>query len=252
MAGRRRKKGRQKDERDGVSLPSPFNPALPSVPLKRVLSPPLPAAPKAPPPPPVPPQDDTDLFLEAVQDVRPLSDRRKRVVRDPDPQKRPGVPANAEDLETLAHLYDLVTGITPLDFTFSDEYMEGCVRGFDHRLMAQLKKGIFPVQTHLDLHGLTRGDAEAKVRDFLIKSHRTGQRCVLIVHGRGLNSENALPVLKEKIPLWLSRGPVGRLVLAFCTAQPYDGGTGAVYVLLRKRNPGAHPGREGRLRVPRA
>ncbi|MCP4668612.1 MAG: hypothetical protein GY849_19900 [Deltaproteobacteria bacterium] len=101
--------------------------------------------------------------------------------------------------------------------------------------MQKLKKGQFPVQDYVDLHGLTKEAAEIKVRDFLIHSQGRGLRCVLVVHGRGLNSENHIPVLKERLPLWLSRGPVRKMVLAFATARPYDGGTGAIYILLRTR-----------------
>jgi DNA-nicking Smr family endonuclease len=56
---------------------------------------------------------------------------------------------------------------------------------------------------------------------------------VLIVHGRGLGSKDNIPVLKEKLQAWLTRGAIGRHVLAFTSARPWDGGTGAVYVLLR-------------------
>jgi DNA-nicking Smr family endonuclease len=56
---------------------------------------------------------------------------------------------------------------------------------------------------------------------------------VLIVHGRGLGSKDNVPVLKEKLTAWLTRGAIGRHVLAFTSARPWDGGTGAVYVLLR-------------------
>jgi DNA-nicking Smr family endonuclease len=57
---------------------------------------------------------------------------------------------------------------------------------------------------------------------------------VLIIHGRGRRSKDQIPVLKERLKVWLSRGRVGRGVLAFCTARPADGGAGALYVLLRK------------------
>jgi DNA-nicking Smr family endonuclease len=67
----------------------------------------------------------------------------------------------------------------------------------------------------------------------LFHSRALGMRCVLVVHGRGLNSENKICVLKENLPVWLSTGSLKRVVLAFCTARPYDGGTGAVYVMLR-------------------
>ena len=61
-----------------------------------------------------------------------------------------------------------------------------------------------------------------------------GRRCVLIVHGRGRNSPDQRPVLKDAVKLWLTRGELGRRVLAFSTARSYDGGSGAMYVLLRR------------------
>jgi DNA-nicking Smr family endonuclease len=57
---------------------------------------------------------------------------------------------------------------------------------------------------------------------------------VLIIHGRGLHSKESVPVLKERLKVWLSRGRIGKSVLAFVTARPSDGGAGAVYVLLRR------------------
>jgi len=116
----------------------------------------------------------------------------------------------------------------------SQPYIEGSVTGFSQKLMQQLKKGKFPVQDYVDLHGLTKQAAEARVRDFLIQSYRLGLRCVLIVHGRGLNSEDHIPVLKERLPVWLNRSPINKIVLAFSTARPYDGGAGAVYALLKR------------------
>nr|MBC8466503.1 Smr/MutS family protein [Deltaproteobacteria bacterium] len=132
------------------------------------------------------------------------------------------------------HLSDLVSGTAEMDITFSDEYIEGSVKGFDRKLMQRLKDGLFPVQDYVDLHGLKKHEAESIIKDFLIRSHRIGLRCVLVVHGRGLNSENHIPVLKKRLPIWLSRGPVKKIILAFSTAKPYDGGTGAIYILLKR------------------
>jgi DNA-nicking Smr family endonuclease len=121
-----------------------------------------------------------------------------------------------------------------MDFTFSDEYIEGSISGVSRNILRKLKRGKFPIQAHIDLHGLTKKDGEDVVRRFLINSHNRGLRCVLIVHGRGLNSPDSIPVLKERLPVWLNRGPARKIVMAFSSAQPYDGGTGAIYVLLRK------------------
>jgi DNA-nicking Smr family endonuclease len=62
---------------------------------------------------------------------------------------------------------------------------------------------------------------------------------VLVVHGRGLHSPGA-PVLKHALPGWLAEPPLGQRVLAFASATPPHGGTGATFVLLR-REPGPPP-----------
>ncbi|MFH1351136.1 MAG: Smr/MutS family protein [Pseudomonadota bacterium] len=178
--------------------------------------------------------DDELHFLEAMADVTPLIDERKKIVRETGMNIRPTHPAPDDQREALAHLHELVKGFIDMDITFSDEYMEGSVKGLNRKVMRRLKKGQVPYQDYVDLHGLTRQDAETKVLDFLIQSCRLGHRCVLIVHGRGLNSPDCLPVLKERLPVWLNRGPAKKIVLAFATAQPYDGGTGAIYVLLKR------------------
>jgi DNA-nicking Smr family endonuclease len=181
---------------------------------------------------------ETDYFIEAMSDVQPLPSNKDRFCPAPNLEVRPAHPAPDDELEAMAHLSDLISGATEMDITFSDEYIEGRVHGFGRRLMEKLKKGQFPIQDHIDLHGLTKQEAETRVRDFLIESHRFGLRCVLVVHGRGLNSENNIPVLKERLPIWLSKGTVRKIVLAFSTAQRYDGGTGAIYILLRKQRTG--------------
>ena len=81
---------------------------------------------------------------------------------------------------------------------------------------------------------MTQVEAKAEVERFLLESRRIGRRCVVIVHGRGLHSKDQQPVLKERVTVWLTQARLGRLVLAFCTARPHDGGAGALYVLLRR------------------
>ncbi|MGD2125779.1 MAG: Smr/MutS family protein [Desulfobacteraceae bacterium] len=178
---------------------------------------------------------EKDYFLEAMSDVTPLPADKKRGVWGQGTNIRPSHPAPDADKEAMAHLQGLVRASIEMDITFSDEYIEGSIKGFSRKLMKQLKGGEFPVQDYTDLHGLTKQEAKTAVRDFLHRSYGNGLRCVLIVHGRGLNSPDSFPVLKEGLPVWLGRGSIRKIVLAFATARPYDGGTGAIYVLLRKR-----------------
>jgi len=178
---------------------------------------------------------ELEAFLEAMDGVSPIPHERKKAMRPWTSRIKPSHPPPDDQKTAMAHLHGLVKGSVELDITFSDEYIEGAVKGFSRKLMKKLKRGELPVQDHIDLHGHTKQEAEEAVRDFVYRSYRGGLRCILIVHGRGLNSPDSFPVLKEGLPLWLGRGKAGKLVLAFSTARPYDGGTGATYVLLRKR-----------------
>ncbi len=177
------------------------------------------------------PPDDVALFLEAAAGAAPLRAGPIRVVsqpkaRLPDP--------NAEDCEVTAELGALVRGEIPFRLEDTFEFLEGAVADLDKRTRLRLRRGEYSVQAHVDLHGLRRDEAHAEVDRFVREQHRLARRCVLIIHGRGLNSKDRGPVLKEQIGRWLSRGASGKLVLAFCSARPCDGGAGAVYVLLRR------------------
>jgi DNA-nicking Smr family endonuclease len=77
--------------------------------------------------------------------------------------------------------------------------------------------------------------ARVEVERFVMGASAAGHRGVLIVHGRGHGSKDNVPVLKERLKSWLARGRIGRSILAFTSARPADGGTGALYVLLRRR-----------------
>lgn len=189
-----------------------------------------PSSPSAPRSEPAPPTDE-ELFLSAVAGTQPLADRRPRVSAPPVTQPPPRRP---DDAEVMAALADLVAGHGPFDISDGDEFIEGIAEGLDRRLLRRLRRGEFSVQAHLDLHGLTRDEARDAVARFVEESRRASRRCVLIVHGRGLHSKEQIPVLKQAVRSWLERGQIARSVLAFSTARPHDGGTGAVYVLLRR------------------
>ena len=87
----------------------------------------------------------------------------------------------------------------------------------------------------MDLHGLNSEQAFWNLVGFFRGAYYKGLRVVLIVTGRGLNSPLGVPVLKSCVQQWMMQEPFRRVVLAFCSARQEDGGTGAFYVLLRKR-----------------
>jgi DNA-nicking Smr family endonuclease len=171
-----------------------------------------------------------------MSDVTPLpKDRRGRVAKQPPTSRRDH--RLADEIAALSDLRDLVEGRGTFMIQYTDEYTEGVAPGVDRRLAQRLHQGEFAIQAHLDLHGYTVDEARLSVDRFLTNAYANGQRCVRLVHGRGRNSINNQPVLKEQVRLWLSHGRLSRLVLAFATAPLTDGGAGAVYALLRRATP---------------
>jgi DNA-nicking Smr family endonuclease len=179
--------------------------------------------------------DEETMFIREMADVRPLKEPPKRLVPDPPPPdsfKRPSY--LDEDLETLSQLYDLVNGRGEFDLVYSDEYVEGSLKGLPDSILEELRRGRVPYQDYLDLHGLNLAQAEAAIVDFVLKSVSLRRRCLLLVHGRGLRSTDGFPVLKHNLEHLLLRRPIKRHILAFVTAHQMDGGLGASYILLKR------------------
>ena len=102
--------------------------------------------------------------------------------------------------------------------------------GVRDQTLRHLRRGRVPVEDELDLHGLSQVAARDQLADFIASSRHAGLRCVRVVHGKGYRSGARGPVLKIAVNTWLKRHAD---VLAFTSARAIDGGTGAVYVLLR-------------------
>ncbi len=102
--------------------------------------------------------------------------------------------------------------------------------GVQHRLLRELRRGRIKSELELDLHGLTANSSRQILEQFLSDCSQRRLRSARIIHGKGYGSKGRQPVLKQKLNIWLRQHSE---VLAFCSAMPRDGGTGAVYILLR-------------------
>lgn len=170
--------------------------------------------------------EDEDAFLLAMRQVAPLAGKGRAVA----PPVNPLTPPPSADTS----LQDFLDGKLEFALSFSDEYLEGHVVGLDPLIMGKLRAGSLSPEAHLDLHGLNVLQAFETLRGFMRGSWYKGLRTVLLVPGRGKNSPDGVGVLRGKLQTWLTQDPFKRVVLAFCTAQPHDGGPGSIYVLLRK------------------
>jgi len=107
--------------------------------------------------------------------------------------------------------------------------------GLDRRTWLRLKRGQVAIEQSLDLHGRTQDEAHQALSRFLAAAQAAGCRCVLVVTGKGLESGGTL---RHMVPRWLNEGANRERIVAFCPAQARHGGTGALYILLRRRREG--------------
>jgi DNA-nicking Smr family endonuclease len=102
----------------------------------------------------------------------------------------------------------------------------------DRRSWQRLRRGRYPVDARLDLHGMTQAQAHDALSAFLSAAQARGNRCVLVITGRGSMGGGAL---RAMTPRWLDESPNRQRLLTYAPARPRHGGDGAIYVLLRRR-----------------
>ncbi|MCL4721828.1 MAG: Smr/MutS family protein [Gammaproteobacteria bacterium] len=175
--------------------------------------------------PPADPPATTGGFSELVGPVEPVRARRRVVLRKPAPAPKARF-ARADEQQALRESLaghpgdvDLATGE---ELSFRRHHVRV-------QVLKDLRRGRYTIQDELDLHGLTADEARGMLREFMADVIAHGHRCVRIVHGKGLRSGPGGPVLKARLNRWL---PQWQEVLAYTSAPPRDGGTGALYVLL--------------------
>lgn len=170
-------------------------------------------------------EEDAELFRQAMTGVRRLkTDQRPLLPQHPKPTKRhASVDAQPQTADTLSDEFEPHSDIDQTN----DSYARP---GIQKQVLRKLRLGKLPVEDELDLHGYRVEQARRTLGDFLNHCREHDFRCVRIIHGKGLSSQQP-PILKRKTRHWLQQRDD---VLAFCPAPPAGGGNGAVYVLLKR------------------
>lgn len=104
--------------------------------------------------------------------------------------------------------------------------------GIQKKLQRKIKMGQIKIEAVIDLHGYRQHEASLELEAFMEAALKTHSRMVLIIHGKGFRSQSQA-ILRPMVQHWLSEQP---MVLAYCPAQPQDGGSGASYVYLKNRS----------------
>ena len=172
-----------------------------------------------------PPENDTNLFRRMMSGVKPLTAEERIQPEKPriSPHRRTQTPE--EQIESSFAEFAHATDVAPEESLFFSR------TGLQHRLLKQLKRGDITPKASLDLHGQTIKEAGKSLTLFLGEAQSVGCRCVIVIHGKGTRSSEGRPVLKTQVKHWLRESPA---VLAFSSTQTKHGGTGSVYVLLKK------------------
>jgi DNA-nicking Smr family endonuclease len=168
------------------------------------------------------------LFVRAVGPVRSLPAKHlsKAAPRTERPAPLPVQQRRDEQAVMREALSDEFDVETLLD---TDEALSFRRPGLGPDVVRKLRRGQWQLQGQLDLHGLRREDARLALAEFIRHAHKSGWRCVRVIHGKGLGSPGKTPVLKNRVHSWLVQK---KEVLAFVQARPADGGAGALVVLL--------------------
>lgn len=170
---------------------------------------------------------EADLFRHSIGTVAPLAVPDKVMLQPPRP-----LPIARQHLadEQAALAESLSDGFSIDTLLDTDAALSFARNGIGADVVRKLRRGHWVIQSQLDLHGLRTDEAREALAEYLRSVTRRGQRCVRIIHGKGLGSINKEPVLKNKVRNWLVQKEE---VLAFCQAKASDGGSGALVVLLK-------------------
>jgi DNA-nicking Smr family endonuclease len=181
--------------------------------------------------------DPATLFLHAVGNAAPLTDRNRVELEKPLPTPQPRMREEDEAAVLRESIEAPLSFEDRIDIGDEGAHLR---EGLPRRVLTDLRRGRWVVQSELDLHGLTRDGARHALGHFLHDALEAGLRCVRLIHGKGLGSPGREPVLKHLSRGWLMQREE---ILAFCQARPHDGGEGALLILLR--NARRAPARSG-------
>ena len=169
---------------------------------------------------------DFQLFRDAVQNTTPLEHDKIH-----HQTKKPLNPSRQVDNQTEASIVDFLSDEAEVESINPLDSLSYCINGIQKRVFKKLRRGQYIIIDELDLHGLNSKQAKKLLLNFLESALQVEGSCICIIHGKGHRSGDKEPVIKRQTNHWLKQHP---RVLAFHSAQPKDGGTGAVYVLLRR------------------
>lgn len=174
-------------------------------------------------------EEERKVFRAAVAGVTPLRQDKTPPSRTAKKCIQPILQPSEDELSIIDY-FSLVDDVTIREVN-SEEFLSFARTGLQPRTRQRLRRGEFPIEATLDLHGMNIQQAQQAMGHFFSEAMASHCRCLLIIHGKGGRIETQKPVLKNKVNQWLRKLPH---VLAFSSAKQTQGGVGSVYVLLKR------------------
>ena len=183
-----------------------------------------------------------------MREAEPLSESKRTRRKPPDETKPPAAPVQPQPAQvTPTEKTKPARKTPPVPVERSGEMPVGRrspFAGLDRRNAQRLRRGQMPIDARLDLHGMTREAAHGALIGFLRGGAERGHRCVLVITGKGAprggDDAGFMPnrsagILRAEVPRWLGEAALKPQVVAWTPATAKHGGSGALYILLRRK-----------------
>jgi len=185
--------------------------------------------------------DEVELWHKVTENTHALHPERKgheAVMPRPKPIKKPHVYLPPADIEVGVKPFSAPSGhdLVP---SIAERVARAPVT-MDRKTFGKLKRGKMLPEGKIDLHGLTMDRAHPRLTSFILRAHADGKRLVLVITGKGRQSDDEGPIpvrkgiLRHQVPQWLSTPPLAQVVLQIAEAHLKHGGGGAYYIYLRR------------------
>jgi DNA-nicking Smr family endonuclease len=171
-----------------------------------------------------PSSEDSDLFRATIGEVNTIKSDKQLLASTSKPKPYPKTQTDTNNT-TFPQSQN-----NDIEKLYQEDSLSFISAGLQKNVLKKLRKGFFGLDASIDLHGLTSQQANIQLSGFIQHSIENSYRCVHIIHGKGYRSPNMHPVLKNDINIWLRQH---QAVQAFCSTPQKEGGTGAVFVLLK-------------------
>jgi len=172
--------------------------------------------------------DDKALFRDAIGDIKSVANDKA-----PDTSIKPAARVKSAQRDDRSVMESLLSELSENDLLETGEHLSYTAPGVQNSVLRKLKSGKYAIQGEIDLHGMTLAVAKQELSAFLAECQFRRLLCVRVIHGKGRKTVERAPRMKPAVNQWLQSN---KKILAFCSARANDGGTGAVYALLKRES----------------